>query len=173
MTLPQLTTARLRLRARAAADLEANLAMDLDPEVHRFIFVSGPPDPLAHREALARRIASGWPETGGIWVVEWRERPGFLGWCGLFPLEDSGLIELGYRYARVAWGQGIATEAGRAVLGHGFKVLGLDLIVAVAHPDNLPSRRVLEKLGFTAHGLRPHYGLELAFYHLTRAQGLP
>jgi RimJ/RimL family protein N-acetyltransferase len=170
MALPHLATRRLRLRPRVMADLEANLAMDLDPLVHRFIFLGGPPDPMAHRAALARRITGGWPETGGIWVVEWRNEPGFLGWCGLFPLEDSGLIELDYRYARTSWGQGIATEAGRAVLRHGFATLGLDPIVAVAHPDNLASRRVLAKLGFSGEGLRHHYGHDLAFYRLTREE---
>jgi RimJ/RimL family protein N-acetyltransferase len=105
-------------------------------------------------------------------VVVWREKPGFLGWCCLVPLEDSGLIEIGYRYVRAAWGQGVATEAGRAVLDHGFRALGLDPIVAVARPENLASRRVLEKLGLGYAGLRFHYGLDLAFYTLARANYL-
>ena len=172
MPQPELATARLRLRPRTLADLEANLAMDLDPEVHRFIFLRGPPEPAAQRTALIQRIESGWPERGGLWVVEWREQPGFLGWCGLIPLEDSGLIELGYRLVRAAWGQGVATEAGRAVLDHGVRALGLDPIVAVAHPDNQASRHVLEKLGLRYRGLRFHYGLDLAFYALTRTEYL-
>jgi RimJ/RimL family protein N-acetyltransferase len=169
---PELATARLRLRPSTLDDLEANLAMDLDPEVHRHIFVHGPPDPAAHRAELRERIASGWPREGGLWVVEWRETPGFLGWCCLVPLEDSDLIELGYRYVRAAWGQGVATEAGRAVLNYGFRTLGFDPIVAVARRENLASRRVLEKLGLRAQGLRFHYGLNLAFYELTRANYL-
>ena len=166
---PELRTARLRLRPRTLADLEPNLAMDLDPEVYRFIFLRGPPDPAAHRAALTRRIASGWPERGGLWVVEWHDQPGFLGWCGVFPLEDSGLIEIGYRYVRATWGQGVATEAGRAVLDHGFRALGLDPIVGVAAIENTASRRVLEKLGLGYRGLRHHYGFDLAFYELSRS----
>jgi RimJ/RimL family protein N-acetyltransferase len=169
---PELATARLRLRPRTPGDLEANLAMDLDPEVYRFIFLRAPPEPAAHRAALTQRIASGWPERGALWVVEWRAKPGFLGWCGVFPLEESGLIEIGYRYVRAAWGQGVATEAGRAVLDHGFRVLGLDPIVAVAVFENTASRRVLEKLGLGYRGLRFHYGFDLAFYELARADYL-
>jgi RimJ/RimL family protein N-acetyltransferase len=165
----ELATERLRLRPRTLSDLDANLAMDLDPEVYRFIFLRGPPEPAAHRAILAERIASGWPERGGLWVIEWQGQPGFLGWCGVFPLEDSGLIEIGYRYLRAAWGQGVATEAGRAVLDHGFRSLGLDPIVAVAARDNTASRRVLEKLGLGYRGLRFHYGFDLAFYELSRA----
>jgi RimJ/RimL family protein N-acetyltransferase len=43
---PALDTERLRLRPRGLDDLEASVAMDLDPEVHRYIFAA-PPDPVA------------------------------------------------------------------------------------------------------------------------------
>ena len=145
--------------------------MDLDPEVHRYIFTHGPPAPETHRAELLRRITTP-PARGSLWVVEWRRQPGFLGWCGVFPLEDSGLIELGYRYVRAAWGQGIATEAGRAVLDYAFRELQLDPIVAVADPDNHASRRVLEKLGLRSQGRARHYGQDLAFYRLTLAEYL-
>jgi RimJ/RimL family protein N-acetyltransferase len=168
---PELLTARLRLRPRTLDDLEANLAMDLDPEVHRYIFVHGIPDARAHRAELCRRITTP-PAQGALWVVEWRREPGFLGWCGVFPLEASGLLELGYRFVRAAWGQGIATEAAKAVLDHGFRELELDPIVAVAHPDNLASRRVLEKLGFRHEGPARYYGTEVAFYRLCGRQYL-
>ena len=172
--MPQvvLTTPRLHLRPRTMADLEACVAMDLDPEVHRFIYGNRPPDPAQHRAHLRARIASGWPAQGGIWVVEWQHAPGFLCWCGLFPLEDSGLIEIGYRYVRGAWGQGIATEAGRTVLDHGFRVLAFDPIVAVTHPANLASQHVLEKLGLRRCGEASHYGQWLSFFHLSRAEYL-
>jgi RimJ/RimL family protein N-acetyltransferase len=153
------------------ADLEANMAMDLDREVHRYIHAHGL-DPRRHRADLIRRITSGWPQEGGLWVVEWAHEPGFLGWCGIFPLEDSGLLEIGYRYLRAAWGLGVATEAGRAVLDHGFSVLGVDPLVAVAHPANRASRRVLEKIGLRPEGLAQYYAQNLAFYRLSRAEYL-
>jgi RimJ/RimL family protein N-acetyltransferase len=167
-----LTTERLRLRPRTIADLEVCVAMDLDPQVHRFIFGDCPPDPMEHRERLRARIASGWPAEGGIWVIEWRHAPGFLGWCGLFPLEDSGPIEIGYRYVRTAWGQGIATEAGRAVIDQGFRSLGFDRIVGVTHPANLASQRVLEKIGLKPRGAAVHYGQRLSFFELAREEFL-
>jgi RimJ/RimL family protein N-acetyltransferase len=167
-----LTTQRLRLRPRTMADLEACVAMDLDPDVHRFIYGNRPPDPAELRAQLRARIAAAWPPKGGIWVVEWQDAPGFLGWCGLFPLETSGLIEIGYRYLPHAWGQGIATEAARAVLDHGFRDLCFDPIVAVAHPANLASRHVLEKIGLKPRGAAFHYGQWLSFFQLGRAEHL-
>ena len=148
------------------ADLDANLAMDLDPRVHRYIFAKAP-EPDRHREQIRSRITSGWPSTGGIWVVEYRDQPGFLGWCGLFPLGHSGLIEIGYRYLPAAWGQGIASEAARAVLEHGFRALALDPIVAVTHPDNHASQRVLQKIGLRSESEAYHYGQWLRFFRLT------
>src|SRR5690606_41628360 len=168
MSQAELSTPRLRLRPRTMADLDACVAMDLDPEVHRFIYDDGPPDPIEHRAQLRARIAAGWPPRGGIWAVEWRDAPGFLGWCGLFPFEATGLIEIGYRYLRRAWGQGIATEAGRAVLDHGFRTLGFDPIVAVTHPANFASQRVLEKLGLEARGRAFHYRQWASFFTLSR-----
>jgi RimJ/RimL family protein N-acetyltransferase len=167
-----MTTERLRLRPRTMADLEACVAMDLDPEVRRFIYGSTPPDPEELRAQLRTRIAGGWPAEGGIWVVEWRDAPGFLGWCGLFPLEASGLIEIGYRYVQSAWGQGIATEAARAVLDHGFRDLGFDPIVGVTHPGNRASQRVLAKIGLIACGRALHYGQRLRFFRLSRTEYL-
>jgi RimJ/RimL family protein N-acetyltransferase len=163
-----LTTQRLHLRPRTMADLDACVAMDLDPDVHRFIY-NQPPDPTERRAELRARITAGWPTTGGIWMVEWQDAPGFLGWCGLFPLEASGLIEIGYRYLPSTWGRGIATEAARAVLGHGFRSLAFDPIVAVTHPSNLASQHVLAKIGLSACGSAFYYGHWLRFFQLSRA----
>ncbi|GMN02725.1 GNAT family N-acetyltransferase [Erythrobacter sp. MTPC3] len=63
----------------------------------------------------------------------------------------SGETELGYWIARPYWGQGYATEAGRAVLDIA-RMLGHERIVASHFLDNPASGKVLEKLGFEATG---------------------
>ncbi|MCG8509506.1 MAG: GNAT family N-acetyltransferase [Rhodospirillales bacterium] len=166
MTEPLLETERLILRPRVLADLDANMEMDRDPDVNRFIWGDSPPDWKAHREELIRRISSDWPSEGGLWAVERKTQPGFIGWCGLFPLEDSGFIEIGYRYSRAAWGQGIATEAAQKILEHGFERLNIDPIVAVTHPDNVRSQHVLKKIGLRRVGMAFHYGRNLSFFRL-------
>jgi RimJ/RimL family protein N-acetyltransferase len=169
--LPNLETPRLALRPLGLADLEDWLAMDLDPSVARFIW-GAPPDPEAHREVLQGRFANAWPKLGGIWVVEERAAPGFLGWCGLFPLEKTGLIEIGYRYLPKAWGRGIATEAAGCVLDQGFRSFAFDPIVAVSHPDNLASHRVLQKIGLVRQADAVHYRQKVSVFHLSRADYL-
>ena len=171
--LPTLETPRLRLRLRPRApdDFEACLAMDLDPRVARFIWKT-PPDPEIHREVLRGRFAPDWPARGGVWAVEERAEPGFLGWCGLFPLEETGLIEIGYRYLPKAWGRGIATEAAERVLDQGFGSFEFDPIVAICHPDNRASQRVLAKIGLTRRDDAVHYGQVVSVFGLSLADYL-
>jgi RimJ/RimL family protein N-acetyltransferase len=166
---PEIETARLRLYAPRLADLEARLAMDRDPEVMRFIRPV-PEDAAAQRRDIRGRILQ--PPRGALWHVELREAPGFIGWCGIFPLQDSGLMEIGYRYVRAAWGRGLATEAAAVALDHGFRVLKLDPIVAVSGPHNAASHNILRKIGLRAKGRARHYGLDLPFFELSRSEYL-
>jgi RimJ/RimL family protein N-acetyltransferase len=169
---PDLDTARLHLRPWRLDDLEVCVTMNMDREVGRYLFPHGPPIEAEQRELCRRKITSGWPQRGAVWAVEWAGAGEMLGWCGLFPLEETGLIEIGYRYLTTAWGEGVATEAAARVLEHGFRVLAFDPIVGVTHPDNLASQQVLTKIGLRPGGLQFHYGLDLSFFALGRAEYL-
>jgi RimJ/RimL family protein N-acetyltransferase len=72
-----------------------------------------------------------------------------------------GVWELGYWIAPVAWGRGLATEAARAVIDFGFTELLMDLVWATVLPENLRSRRVLEKTGMVADGYRSNHFLPI------------
>ena len=62
-------------------------------------------------------------------------------------------LEFGYWVARPYWGQGIATEAGRALLANARDSLRLPRLVAGHFVDNPASGRVLQKLGFRPTGV--------------------
>ena len=66
--------------------------------------------------------------------------------------------EIGGWMAKPYWGQGIITEAGRAVLDFGFRDdVGMYRVFAYVFPNNAGSLRVLQKLGFKVEGqLRKH-----------------
>jgi ribosomal-protein-alanine N-acetyltransferase len=67
-----------------------------------------------------------------------------IGWVGLGPLEfEPREIELYYGIASLHWGKDLATEAAHAMLEYGFSAIGLRKIVAVVHPENVASVRVL------------------------------
>jgi len=73
----------------------------------------------------------------------------FCGWIELIPLAEEGPeIEIGWRLPRSCWGQGLASEAARSILNHGFVCLRLEQIVGVIDPDNRRSKAVANRLGF-------------------------
>jgi RimJ/RimL family protein N-acetyltransferase len=70
----------------------------------------------------------------------------------------DGELEFGYFIARRFWGQGFATEAGRAMLAFARDSLRLRKLNAGYFLDNPASGRVLEKLGFRPTGVvAPRY----------------
>lgn len=161
MPTPDLHTPRLLLRARTAADVDAIMAMDADPEVRRFLGAVADPD--AHRALVTRRIADGVPD---IWAIERRERPGLVGLASLSPRPDGKGLQINWRLAREAWGRGLAAEAAAAVLRHAAETPGYGPIIAIIHPDNAASAGVARKIGMQPVGEGDYYGGRRIIYAL-------
>ena len=173
--LPTYETDRLILRPRTMDDLEACLAMDLDPEVVKYIRPT-PPEP-EHRAFLQERLQMRFENGLGYWSIFEKASPNpdraFIGWVLLVPLGEEGPeVEIGYRFVRHAWGTGYATEAAGPIRDHGFEVAGLDKICAVTHPDNKASQNVLGKLGLARQRDRFAYGMMLPYFLLEKESWL-
>ncbi len=86
----------------------------------------------------------------GKFPIFLKETGEFIGTCGLGPFQRDGYdeVELGYRLCLKHWGKGYANEAATLALRYGFGDLDFKKIFAFALPQNRPSLRVLEKLGF-------------------------
>ncbi|MFS8044689.1 GNAT family N-acetyltransferase [Rhizobium sp. BR 314] len=170
MALPSFETERLLLFPRTMADLRDCITMDRDPDVTRFI--PGPwHDMDAHRTFVEGRIKANFGDGLGYWSVRARENPEqFLGWILLIPVDATGPdIEIGWRFNRVAWGKGYATEAATPVLAHAFQTLGLDRVIADIAPGNAASIRVAEKLGLSQPRHITYHDEAFASYSITRA----
>jgi len=146
--VPRLTTDRLVLRGWTAPDRDAFAAMNADPDVMRFFPAV---QSRAETDALVDRIEATFASDGfGLWALESRGGQ-FVGFTGLVRAADglpvSGEVEVGWRLKRSAWGQGLASEAAREVLGYGFRTAGLDAIMSLTAQINVPSWRVMERLG--------------------------
>ena len=89
----------------------------------------------------------------GLWAVEVIDGPSFIGVTGLNQTDVvpgmPGAIEVSWRLGRQYWGHGYATEAAKEALRFGFEELNLSEIVSLTLPENLRSRRVMERLGMT------------------------
>lgn len=95
-----------------------------------------------------------------------------IGTSGLQPLGDTGEIEVGYNLIEKYWRQGFGLECALGWLKYGFETAGLDRIVAVAHPENTGSWRIMEKCGMRFEGKQVHYGMECVFYAISRDEFL-
>lgn len=145
-----LETPRLRLRRIVPADLDALVELDADPLVMRYISHGEPTPRSRYEEQYLPRFLAMYETTPqlGYWIAETRAARSFIGWFHLRPDRyDAGQQELGYRLRRTAWGQGYATELGRALVDYGFERVGAGVISARALRDNAASRRVMEKCG--------------------------
>jgi RimJ/RimL family protein N-acetyltransferase len=85
----------------------------------------------------------------GQFLVELKEGGDPIGVCGLLYRESLNLSDVGGAFLPQYWGRGFAPEAARAVIEYGRSTLGIGSIVALTKKDNLPSIRVLEKLGMS------------------------
>jgi len=159
------STDRLHIRAFRESDAEALWAVYEDPEVTRFLSWERPPLEEYRPLFLARREAwAEYPAGQGVWALLEKESGRMAGMVMLKPLDEGPEVEVGYHLARWAWGRGFATEGARAVLRHGFSDAGLDRIVAVVHPENRASLRVIERLGLNPAGDRHVYGVDCRFF---------
>jgi ribosomal-protein-alanine N-acetyltransferase len=139
MTEPvKLRTARLILRPWREADRPGFRMLNADPDVMRFF-----PRPLSAERSDA--IMEAWQEHidhhgWGFWAVEQASDGAFVGAVGIahatFAAPFTPTVEIGWRLAKPYW-------------RFGFRELALPEIVAFTLPTNLPSRRVMERLGMS------------------------
>jgi RimJ/RimL family protein N-acetyltransferase len=95
-----------------------------------------------------------WQETRGftLWAVERKADGELLGFCGIKISDEpgsrvNGAHEIAWRLREDSWGQGYAKEAAFAALGHAFKALGAERVVALTVPGNRRSWGLMERLG--------------------------
>jgi ribosomal-protein-alanine N-acetyltransferase len=151
---PTLTTARLVLRPFRDADRREVFELHSNARVMRYWDSAPWRDETQADRFLARCRALSDNEAGARVAVERRDTGRFIGWIGLQHRDhDNRSANLGYVFAEHAWGQGYATEAGRALLEWGFAVMDLNRVSAQTDTRNEASARVLTKLGFTLEGI--------------------
>jgi len=148
-------TERLLLEPLDASRLEEFVALTADPETMRYWTPEGAFAPeIAERNFNASLDRLRQHGFGRRWIVAKQGGAG-LGFTDTkhFGASCDGVspdeVELGWMLLRAAWGRGYGTEAARAVRDEAFERLGLASVIAVHHPANVASGRIMEKLGMT------------------------
>jgi RimJ/RimL family protein N-acetyltransferase len=149
-----LRTERLVLSIPTEADVDAITAACQDPEVPRWTTVPSPYS-RADAEDFVRLVASRWADgVETVWAI--RQDDALAGMIGLHRITErpyGGDAEIGFWSVAAHRGQGIMTEAARAVVDFAFEELGLARLTWRAVAGNVPSARTARALGFRYEGM--------------------
>ncbi|WP_206099564.1 GNAT family N-acetyltransferase [Rheinheimera riviphila] len=143
-----LKTNRLSLHKLTAADADIMLRLLNEPS-----FITNIADRGVRTLAQAQQylldgpIASYQQHGFGMYRVERQSDGVTLGLCGLVYRPYLAKPDIGYAFFPEFFGQAYAFEAAQAAFDYGKKVLQLSEIVGIVSPTNVPSKRILEKLG--------------------------
>lgn len=161
-----LETDRLILRRQRVQDAAELFAFMGDPQAMRYTQCYS-----TVREV--RRLIAAYEKQRGTsgcvpWTILTKADRRIIGRGGLYvdPFDPAWGVELGYHFAPAFWAQGFASELARAALEWGWNCLGLKEVSAFAHPENVASRRVLEKAGFKVERYVP--SMDRYLYRISR-----
>ena len=146
-------TERLILRELRLSDLEGMFELDSDAEVHKYLG-NKPVKTKEESQKILEDIIRQYVERGiGRWAVINKETQEFMGWSGLklnTEYKMNGFnkyYDVGYRLIKRFWGQGYATESGKAAVNYAFKVLKLPELYGITEIGNQASHHALLKIG--------------------------
>lgn len=157
-TFPVLETDRLILRQVDTDDAESVLKYLSDQEVMKYYGLE-PFDSINDALDEISWYQSIFEENTGIrWGITIKNQNEVIGSCGfLNRVPKHYRSEIGFELSKDYWGQGIASEALKAICKYGIEQLNLQRIEALIEPPNLSSQRLVERLGFIREGLLRNY----------------
>jgi RimJ/RimL family protein N-acetyltransferase len=173
MQIPTVKTSRLMLRPFRMEDVDRLHEILSEEEILRYFPNPGKPTLDQIHRLIANQLKH-WEEHGfGWWAVEPISEDQLIGWNGLQYLPDTDEVEVGYLLSTTYWNQGLATEGAHAGLEFAFGKLGLKQVVAIVHPENKASQRVIEKLGMHFTREAEYFGMNVYRYEISRAEKWP
>jgi [ribosomal protein S5]-alanine N-acetyltransferase len=139
-------TARLLLRKFVMEDGDALARVLSDPETMRFY--PSPFDRAGVVDWIERNKLRYDNDGHGLWAMVLRSTNDLVDDCGLTVqvVDGDREVEIGHHVRRDLWGQGLAPEAALACREYGFRQLKIGRLISLIRPENLPSRRVAEKI---------------------------
>jgi [ribosomal protein S5]-alanine N-acetyltransferase len=136
----------------AATDADDMFLFRGDADAQKFN--SEPMKDVGEMRALIEELRAGYANHKRIhWGVTLRDVGTVIGLVGFNDWERAHRrAEIGYDIARAYWGRGIGSEVAQALVLFGFESMDLNRVETITVPENFPSIRLLEKLGFQHEG---------------------
>ena len=167
-------TPRLLLRRWTPDDFGALAEIYADPAIVAWL------GPLKRADAAVSvaRYEHHWDVVGyGRFAVADRTTGALVGRVGVMHQPEWAATrekdEVGWVIAADRWGEGLATEAAAASIADAFERMGLEHVLSWTLPDNVASRRVMEKCGLAFAGTTPWKGREHVWYSVAHADAKP
>ena len=104
-------TPRLFLRHFTEEDAPLIYKLNSDPEIVKYVHEKVLENENRQKKLLMNNILPQYKLNLGRWAIHTKSDYEFIGWCGLKYIKEKGIIDLGYRLLKSAWGKGYATEA--------------------------------------------------------------
>ena len=146
-----LETDRLIIRPWVESDRPIFAELTRDPAVMRYVHAGLPYTEDEVEEFFTRQARQLAQHNVCMGAVIEKSTGRFIGLSGVQPVGREHL-EIGWIFAREAWGKGYATEAGAAAMKHVLETLGRSRVIALIDPPNEPSKRVAARLGMQYEG---------------------
>lgn len=153
MKSPQTTSLNYIIRPFKREDALLWQTWDIDPEIQAHM-----PEPknevgdISAQYEYIEECES--DEDGYYWSIETKDGV-TIGTVSLFEINphhkiaDLGIVIGDKKY----WGKGVATEVVNTIKEYAFTILGIERINAEIEEENLPMKKVFEKIGFEQDGV--------------------
>ena len=146
---PEISTNRLRLRQIQYYDVETFHKMRIDPTVMQYMDVEKPKTIQDTQKKFEKELELFSKGESVYWAIALKHNNKMIGGAGFWRIiKEHHRAEIGYQLLSEYWRKGYTLEALQKIIEFGFIKMGLHSIEANVNPKNLPSIKLLEKLGF-------------------------
>jgi len=146
---PVLETKRLILRQIQYYDVESMHRMRTDPAIMEYMDTEIPTAINETENKLKQEIESFSKGESLYWAIALKSTNKIIGGAGYWRMiKEHYRAEIGYQLLPEFWRKGYTLEALKTIIQFGFEKMGLHSIEGNVNPKNVPSIKLLEKLGF-------------------------
>lgn len=159
-------TDRLILRAFEESDLDEYGKLMGNKHVYQWL---GNRKERSREDAkkLIHHFIRAFKENGiGVLAVISKESGKLIGQAGVNYLRELDAREYLYALDYKEWNKGYATEIGKHFIDYYRSTFPKEKLIAIVHPDNLRSKKVLSKLSFEYKGQKELFEVNLDYYEL-------
>lgn len=157
MIFHDLLTERLELTFIDESGLEDMYEYSRDPRLYQYMEISAH-DTIEDTKDYYNKLTERVNEGAHYWFINDKEDKKVIGSLGVTNIDLNRMnCEIGYAISANYWGRGYFVEVLEKVLDYLAKEKGFVRVSAVTHSENMPSKKSLERCGFSKEGVMRKY----------------